>query len=89
MVENAIEAHKAHLAARLITTRQQATATSMDVTANVDDAKVALLELSTEAVSIIPHLREQLGDMGVNVNIAKTVALPCRSSSLLRRKLPC
>ena len=47
------------LGTRLVNTRQQYTAASVEVRAHMNDVKVALLELTPYSVEVIPHLREQ------------------------------
>ena len=60
-------------------TLQQFMAAGVDVLAYMDDVRVALLELTPDAVVVIPHLREQLRDMEITINVAKTFAFPRRA----------
>lgn len=56
--------------------RKQFTVAGVDVPTYIGVVLVDILKLTPEAVAIIPHLREKLGDIGVNVNVVKTVDLP-------------
>ena len=49
-------------------------AAEMDVTADMDDVKVVLLDLTPIVVVVMIHLREQLRDIGIIVVDVKVVA---------------
>ena len=64
-------------------------AAGVDASADINKVQITLLERTTDAAAVIPHLQEQVEKKGITVNVTNRSAYARRVTRLQRRDSPC